>query len=290
MKDSIENIKLFTLISQINELPVFPEVALKIVKMIDEESTTSKELSKTILMDTSLTLRIINIANSAFYSPKSPIKNLAHAVQYLGFNTIKSIAYTSSINALKTQDENNLLVSKFQEKAIVSAYVAKLLIQKINHFRKTEYSLENFYIYGLFHDIGEIVLSIFYPEYFQSIIDKIGHGEDIVTLEKKFRHTQVGLMLMRRWNLPEEYAKICSKHHIFEDDQIDEDLKFINNILLISDAVAYELGYNPTFNDNYDVEFTVSQVGLREYDVFSEEDGILGEVKDMIETQLTFLL
>ncbi|MBN1971222.1 MAG: HDOD domain-containing protein [Candidatus Delongbacteria bacterium] len=288
MDNSFENVKLFTLISQINDLPVFPEVALKIVNMVDEESTTAKMLSEAILMDTALTLKIINIANSAYYSPRSSIKNISHAIQYLGYNTIKSVAYTTAINVLKSQDENNLLVSKFQEKSIVSAYVSRLLINRINHFRKTNHNPEDFYIYGLFHDIGEIVLSIFYPEYMQDLIDKIRMGEDIVDIEGKFRHSQVGLMLMRKWNLPEIYSKICSKHHVFDGEQIDKQTEFINNVLMVADAVTYELGYNPTYCEDYDAEFRVSMIGLREYDVFGE-GSIMEEVKQSIESQLTFM-
>lgn len=286
----MENIKLFTLVSQINELPVFPEVALKIINEVDSEDTTAQKLADIILMDTSLTLKIINISNSAYYSPRSEIKNITHAIQYLGFNTIKSIAYTSAIQVLKAgSKDDDYFVKKFHEKSIVSAYVARMIVNKINYFRKTTHTPEDYYIYGLFHDIGEIAISVFYPEYMEKLIEDIKAGTEITDLEDKFKHTQIGLMLMRKWNLPEQFAQICSKHHTMDANKVKDDVLFNNILLMIADAIAYELGYNPTFSPTTEVESLVYRIGLREADIFSKE-GVLGEAEANLESQLMFLM
>ncbi len=284
----MENIKLFTLVSQINELPPFPEVAYRIINIIDKEDTTAKVLTEIILQEPSLTLKIINVANSAYYSPRTKIKNVTHAVQYLGFNTIKSIAYSSAVQAIKSDDKNNFLVSRFQEKAIVSAYVSRMLINKINFYRNSTIQPEDFYIYSLFHDIGEIVVSVIYPDIMKEIIDKILDGADIKEVEGKLKHSQIGLMLMRKWNLPESYASTCSKHHILDPEKIDDEQLFINDILMIADSVTAELGYDPTYNSNIEIEKSIFRIGLRESDIYND-DGIIGEVKKSIESQLSFL-
>jgi len=285
----MENVKLFTLVSQINELPAFPQVAYKIISEIDKEETDAKKLTEIILFDTSLTLKVINIANSAYYAPRSQIQNVTHAIQYIGFNTIKSIAYTTALQSVKSADKNNLLVSKFHEKAIVSAFIARQIINKINFFRKSMHNQEDFYIYALFHDIGEIVISVFYPDLMKKIMEGVLQGADIKDVEGKLKHSQIGMMLMRKWNLPESYAMACSKHHVLDQDKLgDDQLLFVNDVITVADAIAHELGYNPTYNTTVDVEKSIFRIGLRENDVFSEE-GILGETESNIESQLTFL-
>jgi len=285
----MENVKLFTLVSQINELPSFPQVAYKIISEIDKEETDARKLTEIILFDTSLTLKVINIANSAYYSPRSEIKNVTHAIQYVGFNTIKSIAYTTALQSVKSVDKNNLLVGKFHEKAIVSAFISKLIINKINFFRKAMHNQEDFYIYSLFHDIGEIVIAVFYPDLMKKIMEEVLQGADIKDVEGKLKHSQIGMMLMRKWNLPESYAQVCSKHHILDQEKLaDDKLLFINDVITVADAVSHELGYNPTYNTTVDVEKSIFRIGLRENDVFSD-DGILGETEANIESQLTFL-
>ena len=284
----MENVKLFTLVAQINELPPFPNVAHRIIAEIDKNDTSAKQLSEIILLDTSLTLKIINISNSAYYSPRNPIKNVTHAIQYLGFNTIKSIAYTSAVQVVKSKDDNNPLVNRFHEKCIITAYVARVLINKINFFRKTAYIPEDFYILALLHSVGEVVIAVHYPEHMQEIIDKINDGADITQVEGKLKHGQIGLMLMRKWNMPEIYAQVCSKHHVLDPEKVTSEILFINDILMIAECIAYKLGFNPTYNNNIDIANSISRVGLREDDVLSN-DGILGEVEENIESQLTFL-
>ncbi len=163
-----------------------------------------------------------------------------------------------------------------------------MLVNKINFYRNSSIPPEDFYIYSLFHDIGEIVIALYYPDTMKDIIDDIINGSDIKDVEGKLKHSQIGLMLMRKWNLPESYAITCSKHHILDPEKIDEEQMFVNDILMIADSVTAELGYNPTYNSNVEIEKSIFRIGLRESDVYND-DGIIGDVKKSIESQLSFL-
>ena len=76
----------------IKDLPVFPQVAIKILQIQEENIDISfKELESIILLDPALTAKILKVANSALYARQREITNLQQALTLLGFKMVKSL-------------------------------------------------------------------------------------------------------------------------------------------------------------------------------------------------------
>ena len=74
------------------EIPSIPLILIKIIQMLDENTSSAKELEELIRHDPALSARILRLANSAFYSFRARVKTIAHAITLLGTNLVTSLA------------------------------------------------------------------------------------------------------------------------------------------------------------------------------------------------------
>ena len=80
------------------EMPVFAHTAKSIVSASVEEDTSTSELAHLILRDSTMTARILRLANSAYYNPSNqPVNTISRAIVFLGFSVVRNMALTISI-------------------------------------------------------------------------------------------------------------------------------------------------------------------------------------------------
>lgn len=80
------------------DMPVFAHTARSIAAASSEDSTPIAELSQYILRDSSMTARILRLANSVYYNPSGqPVNTISRAIVFLGFNVVRSMAITIAI-------------------------------------------------------------------------------------------------------------------------------------------------------------------------------------------------
>ena len=74
-----------------------PKIANEVLKITYDESSSVNDLVNIIEQDPPFTATILKVANSAFYSPSTPIDTLSRAIVTLGYNTIRDIASSGAI-------------------------------------------------------------------------------------------------------------------------------------------------------------------------------------------------
>jgi HD-like signal output (HDOD) protein len=72
------------LVRKINELPSLPIVAQKVLHTASHRSATVQELADIIMMDPSLTAKVLRVVNSSFYGLRSQVTTVTHAIALLG--------------------------------------------------------------------------------------------------------------------------------------------------------------------------------------------------------------
>ena len=79
-------------------MPVFAHTARSIAAASTEEDTPIAELAQYILRDSSMTARVLRLANSVYYNPSGqPVNTISRAIVFLGFNVVRSMAITIAI-------------------------------------------------------------------------------------------------------------------------------------------------------------------------------------------------
>jgi putative nucleotidyltransferase with HDIG domain len=217
------------LIRGVNELPTIPDIATKVIDLLDHPEVELEELADMILTDQVMASRVIKIVNSPLFRPMHEIRSIKRALIYLGFRHIREIALTCSLIDAFDANEGVFSIKTFWEHSFGVGVVAKIIAQRV-HYPEVEKA----YIVGIVHDIGEVLLSCYFKDDFRKIVDSLrGTAGSFVKAEEEMlgtTHCEVGLCLANKWNFPAEYCDVISHHHDPEKADHDRTLTAIINL------------------------------------------------------------
>lgn len=251
----MEKQKIISILKKIEDLPTLPKIISKIMEVFEDPYANAENLTKVISLDQTLTLKTLKLANSAYYGFPRQIEDVTEAIVVLGFLTVRNLILTSSIYDIfikdkeKNKTEFDFDITNLWRHSISVAIITKNLVQKINigHIldEKEVFTL------GIIHDIGKIFLDIYFNNDFHKILKnhRLNPDKPITEIEKNIlgiTHSEIGALIIDKWNLPEIYIIPVKYHH---------NPSFIKSnyytlILYIADILSYY--YSSTFNlDNF---------------------------------------
>jgi HD-like signal output (HDOD) protein len=82
---------------KIEDLPTLPVIAKQINSEAQNDTLTAKGLSEIVGKEPALAVKVLKLANSAFYGLSRQVTTIDRAISLLGFNTIKKLALTLSL-------------------------------------------------------------------------------------------------------------------------------------------------------------------------------------------------
>ncbi|KPK02001.1 MAG: hypothetical protein AMK71_03685 [Nitrospira bacterium SG8_35_4] len=98
--------------SKIDYLPTIPVTAQEVLKLADNELASVVTLWKIIDKDVSISAKILNVTNSAYFWFSATVKTLNEAILRIGFLNVKNIAFGLSLMTVfsdeKRQKSNGL--------------------------------------------------------------------------------------------------------------------------------------------------------------------------------------
>src|SRR5450830_1661659 len=141
------------LAAAVDGMPAFPKSVQQILELTRNVNCTPKDLVQVIDKDPVITVKILRVVNSAFYSLPKQITSINHAVVYLGFNTIKNLALTvAAVGILPQRNAANFDVSQYLLHSLSTAVIAKKLAVQLDDADPMDC-----FIGGLLHDFGKVV-------------------------------------------------------------------------------------------------------------------------------------
>lgn len=213
------NRELEIMIMTASDLPTIPVVATKVMQLIEQENASAEELAKVVASDPAVAARVLKISNSSFYGCQRQIQTLSHAIIVLGFSTLKSLVVAASV---KQVYKPYGLTEKMLWEHSFGAGLAARIIAKGTHLANDEEA----FLGGLFHDIGKIIMNTMDSQQFQTAMQKCyNDGIDFEDAERQvysYTHSQVGALVMKKWNFPDTLMQAVLKHHSFDFAE-DED-------------------------------------------------------------------
>lgn len=231
-------------IAQIENLPTLPEVANKLLKIINDPMTTAVDVANLISRDLSLTSKVLRLANSAFYGIPRTVTTVQNAVVILGLKVINTMVFSITVVKMFPGDGNNQLFSrkKFWAHSLACAVISRQLALRMRKF--TLFDPEECFCAGLIHDIGRVVLDQFFHENFLKAIQK-AVSEKIPLSQAEydifgFTHSEVGDWLTSRWELPQDIRIPIVYHHAPSRAEFARE---ITTLVHLADSLCYETGY-----------------------------------------------
>lgn len=206
--------RLEDIVSQIDDLPTLPDVVVKMLEMIDRMDVSVPEISRLISHDPALTMKILKMANSAFYGFPRQISTIDLAVVALGFKQLKCLALSLSVVEQFSADSmaDDFDLRKFWEHSIGCGIAGRMLAKGFGY----QVGAEAF-VAGLLHDIGKLLLSRYCPQEYREVSRLVQEGGlSFLAAERAVMdvtHAEIGKWLADTWNLPPELSDAIAYHH-----------------------------------------------------------------------------
>ncbi len=205
--------ELESLVAKSVTLASLPETVTRTQTLINSSDSSAAEIGDSLSHDPALTARLLRIVNSPYYGFATQIETVSRAITLIGTLELLDLVLATSVIRLFDDIPPELVtMDKFWEHSLYTAVIARILAQ---HGRAP--NTERYFIAGLIHDIGELVLFSQRPrqsaEVLRLVQEKPG---DLLAAETQvfgFTHSQVGAELARTWNLPPSLVTAIRYHH-----------------------------------------------------------------------------
>lgn len=199
-------------IGNIEKLPSSPMLYYELMNAIARTDSSPLRIASIIEQDPSMTAKILQMVNSAYFASTRHIGRIDHAVIYLGMDLIKNLALTAQVFGAFTRLSKTAGISFEQEQrhAVLVAKVASRLLPD------PEYASCAFTA-GLLHDIGNLILAVSTPQAFAAVVET-GRISKRPLYQVEFEmlgvtHAQAGAYLLGLWGLPYPIVEAVAYHH-----------------------------------------------------------------------------
>ena len=202
------------IISVTGNLPPLPHVAARVMQLVANEATSVRDLQRVIAAEPALTARILQTANSVFYSFDRKIPELGQAIEILGFPAVQSMAIATSAHHLfvKEPAEFGLKEKLLWDHAVGVATGCRQIARTVGFENQ-----ESAFLVGLLHDIGKTVLNQAIPKKYGRIAEQAcNDGCPLTDAEQDvlgFDHSHVSALTAQKWSFDQDVVETIASHH-----------------------------------------------------------------------------
>ena len=214
--------------------PVMPQIVRELQTLIKQPKSTPEELAHVIERDPTISLRLISIANSPVYRGMTKIHSVKASIPRLGLketlNVVVAIANKHLYETKKVKFK--ILMDKLWVHALACAYGSKLIAQAL----KLD-DVEKYFLMGLTHDIGKILLLKEFTE------ASMGPSLSIDTIGANLQEAHIGMgsMLLKRWGFDAEFINVINHH---EDEEFGPDTFKEILVVHLANMLTRQIGFS----------------------------------------------
>ncbi len=194
-------------------LPSMPQVLLRFLQLSSDDNTSMAELATLVGQDPALSARVLTVANSPALRRGKETKNLLQCLVNLGTRLARSLAACLVVQKVfsPTVENQHYDLTGFWGHSLRVAEVARAIAAEVNYP-----DLEEAYLSGLLHDIGQLLLLGGVGDRYGSILVLSRDEADLRDIEEQrlgTDHAAVGAWLLDQWNLSSFMADSVLFHH-----------------------------------------------------------------------------
>ncbi|OOZ39359.1 hypothetical protein BOW53_11935 [Solemya pervernicosa gill symbiont] len=223
---------------QISSLPV---IYRRLDEAINDPYSDLMSVANILSEDAALSARLLRVANSAMFSFPAAVDTISRAITIIGTKQLRDLVLaTSVIDMFEGVPEEYVNMDSFWRHSIATGISARVVAA----YRR-ESNVERFYVVGLLHDIGRLVMYLQIPVLANEAIQySMTNGLPLYRAEREligFDHTDVGHSLLKAWNLPESLQEAVGNHHTpMRSSRYPEDTAVVHFSDII--ANAFQMG------------------------------------------------
>lgn len=230
----------------VEQLPVLPEIAHRVMAMVHDPDAVIDDLAKAISQDQIIAMKVLRLANSAMYAGLTEIKDLQAACIRLGMKNIANVVQAVAGGRMyATQDAAyRKMMEDLWRHALASAHCASEVATLLAQPRS-----DVFFVAGLVHDIGKVLLLDLAanPALRRNapVLEGVRQSPQLLEEVMGAYHCLLGLHIVQHWNLPPDFGVAVFCHEDPESVPDDAWLILAHAVALAS-AVADASGFGLT--------------------------------------------
>jgi len=215
LQELLTNTKLAGLISQLESLPCLPSSYRDMMEELESEEASVKKITKIISRDVGMSVKILQLANSAYFGIRPHVSSVSQAIILLGLDTIKALVLSAKI--FSHFDRINLegfsLSALWDHSMVVGDWVKRIAVTE----NVPQEIVDTARMAGMLHDIGKLVFASKIPaEYEQALC--LSSKEKVSSFEAEKEvigatHAEVGAYLLGLWGFTDSTVEALAWHH-----------------------------------------------------------------------------
>lgn len=234
------------------ELPSFPDVAVRVRKVLADEAIANEQIARIVGSDAGLAARVLTLANSAALNRSGrAAADLKTAVNRIGHNNVRTAAVSFAIAQLRRASElRNIaqdLERVWQEATLVAALAYSIA-------SRCQLNADESMLAGLLHNIGKL--------YILARANRHGslfHDQPALAQVMRDWHANVGKAIVENWGFPEHISEAIGEHENIDRTAGHADC---TDVLTVAVMAAGFMGHEVDFELNMQGVKAFRRLGL----------------------------
>lgn len=191
-------------ISNLAALPTMPEIASKILNMVNNPEVSFKEVAEEISKDQSMTTNILKLCNSAYFNRGKEITSIDRAIVTLGIKELTGIIMVIAAKPILDKFVIGYDIGKGElwKQGLMVANIAK----KIALLKNRKDISDVVFTGGIIHNVGKTVIAIYVQSTYNDILNEV-KTKNITFNEAErsimgYSHQEISEKILEKWKFP----------------------------------------------------------------------------------------
>ena len=195
------------------KLPEVPSIVFELNEVIANPMSSADDIAQVVQKSPSLTAILLKIVNSTFYGFPSKIDKISSAVILIGTREIAGLALGLSVFSTFNKIPKEILdMFSFIKHSFACGIISRMLAS-----HKGISQTEQFFVSGLLHDLGRLILYCNFPEDSRNVLNLSRTTNKLLhEVERDYfgcDHSYVAKHLIQQWKLPLSLENNVFFHH-----------------------------------------------------------------------------
>jgi HD-like signal output (HDOD) protein len=189
--------------------------AQRVLALLCDATVSAAQIAAVLAREPGLALRVLRVANSAYYGASRSIGNIERALVLLGLDAVRGIAAAACLD--RTIRRSGDVASLDLDAIVHHGFAAAVAAESLARLHHGALAADAF-VAGLLHDLGVVVQQRMDPSGVRQLATALQAGPDQAPEALEPRHVVVGhahcaAVLFEAWQLPAGLVQAARCHH-----------------------------------------------------------------------------
>lgn len=212
VREHVHNEEVAGFVTGLNRLPATSTSFNRLLKELNSTDPSLKRVGEIIAEDLTMTAKVLQLVNSAFFGIPRKVSSAQQAVTLLGINTIKALALQVELFSAHQNRDDAVMKDLLNHSLKVGNLAKAISLSEKREARQADAAL----VGGILHDIGKVLLYML-PEYRNQLAVAPVHDHS-GWLDMEYRlwgtsHAEIGAYLLGLWGFADDVVETVAFHH-----------------------------------------------------------------------------